>query len=141
MKLNVVTILFFTLLLSTGLSTKSNAQHCGWHRYGYWAPEHGSDTSHCGHGYWGRHAWGGCHATASHHSCCPAMAERFKEDSAFLAKFHEGHMMHKCSADKAHTCSHSDCKGNCHHGDYYGWRWGWGNPWRYNRYYYRGAGY
>jgi hypothetical protein len=64
------------------------------------------------------------------------MAERFKEDSAYFSKMHadmkEAH--HKfCEDGKAmnEKCTHG-CWG---HG------WGWGRPWRYERYYYRGAGY
>ena len=142
MKLNIVTILLFTVLLTTGISTKSNAQHCGWHRYGYWAPEH-SEAPHCGdyHGCWGgwrsAHCWGGY--------CTAEMRQHAIEDSTNCAKYHEdlkaAHAKYEegdaIMRNSNHGCwGHGYCGHGCGH-----WDGGWWGGWRHSRYYYRGAGY
>jgi len=141
MKLNIVTILLFTVLFSTGISTKSNAQHCGSHRYGYWAPEHSCATK-CGdhHGYWGGwgrygHRWGGCTQEMRQHAIDDSVNyAKYREDmKAAHAKYEEGNAILRNSNHAG--CGHGSCgHGSCGHGY-------WGRGWWHNRYYYRGAGY
>ena len=147
MKLNIVTILLFAVLLTTGISTKSNAQHCG-HRYGYWAPEHACATKCSDHhgcwGGWGRgwrygygHCASGCTQEMRQHAIDDSISyAKYRDDvKAAHAKYEEGDKIMK---DAHHgSCGHGSCGHGCGHGYYGGW---WGG-WRYNRYYYRGAGY
>ncbi len=138
MKLNIVTILLFTVLLSTGFSTKADAQHCGWRRHGYWAPEHSCGTAckdHHGcagnYGYGRPWRWGwGSHCTAE-------MRDRAIADSVECAKHHEDMKAAHAKYAEGDAILH-----NSHHG-YWGHGWGrWnGGWWGHNRYYYRGAGY
>ena len=155
MKLNIVTILLFTLLLSAGLSTKSAAQDWRWRRHcGY-----GMDTAfernfeHCGR--WGyaprrfyrRAMW--CGDTAMCHGWCGRPYrwgrynrwENWKDADANFEKYHKDMedrwKSYNEDMKNEEKEFHEHWKDSKWDGDY-GWRWH--RRWR-SDYYYRGAGY
>ena len=137
MKLNIVTILLFTVLLSTGFSTKSDAQCWRCHRYGYWAPEHATEKACCSD-HWGCRPWRGCWGGY----CTAEMRQRAIEDSTNCAKYHEDLKAANAKYEEGDAILRNSNHGYWGHG-YWGHArgWGWDRPWLYDRYYYRGAGY
>src|ERR1700733_1513088 len=104
MKLNIITILFFTLLLSSGLATKSSAQEWRWREHGY--AGYSADTAfERGYDHWGRWGyaprrfyrrmmWWGCDSAMCHHwggepYNWGKWEEHWKETDADFKKYHE----------------------------------------------------
>ena len=168
MKLNIITILIFTMLLSIGVSTKSVAQDWRWHRYE--SCRHGMDTAfeknfeHCGR--WGcaprrfyrRMMW--CGDTAMCSKWCgrpyrygrswwsapekwePTDAKNWKDADANFDKYHkdmeEKWKNYMEDMKKEEEKFHEHWKDDHKWGDDYGWRWH--RRW-HQRDYYRGGGY
>ncbi len=157
MKLNIVTVLFLTLLLSIGSSTKSVAQDWRWHRGGHCS--YAADTAfarnfeHCGR--WGcaprrfyrRMMW--CGDTSMCNKWCGGRpyrwsrwgnAENWKEADANFEKYHKDmeekwkNYMDDMKKDEKEF--HEHWKDDKWDGDY-GWRWH--RRWR-SDYYSRGGG-